>query len=135
MCGRGAGNDTPEKPPGADEGGQGHTKTTRPPHGHARQQRPAFTSSYEVNKKRTNGTAARGSEKVTNEREDAWAASGQSAKQAGVSFVGPVAVANWHINILWASGFTGILLAWKASLAASNQDTPWFASSLDCQVK
>ena len=48
-------------------------------------------------------------------------------------FVGPVA--NWHIHVLWVSDATGILLAGKSPLAASNQDTPWFSSSLDCQVK
>ena len=36
MRGRDAENDVPEKPPGAEDGGQGHTTNMRPPHGHAR---------------------------------------------------------------------------------------------------
>ena len=64
---------------------------------------------------------------------DRQTASGQSAKQAGVSFCGSSGelkhkcfLGQWrHWNIVGG----------KSSLAASNQDTPWFSSSLHCQVK
>ena len=54
--------------------------------------------------------------------------------------------AGWRFS-LWAQwridtgiGVSGSVRHWnisggKTSLAASNQDTPWFSSSLDCQVK
>ena len=80
------------------------------------------------------GRSSRFSVQMTSQAVTSWgSASGQSAKQTGVSFVG-----QWRIDTeIFSGSVTSLEYCWRGNLPQpqSNQDTPWFSSSLDCQVK